>query len=86
MIDRFPSSQKFEKNHAKAVDITLLCQLASHSISATSRRIKVREEMHEKQDYCKAHAENASKFFVTMFICLDKDTLAAIVHLAITLT
>jgi hypothetical protein len=64
MIDRFPSSQKFEKNHAKAVDITLLCQLASHSISEKSRRIKVREEMHDKQDYSKTHAEIASKFLL----------------------
>jgi hypothetical protein len=32
----FPSSQKFQKDHAKAVDIAFLCQLASHSIPVPS--------------------------------------------------
>lgn len=36
MIYWFPSSQKFQKNHTKAVDITFLCQLASHSIPVPS--------------------------------------------------
>jgi hypothetical protein len=42
MIDRFPSSQKLQKDHTKAVDITLLGQLASHSISVPNSA-KIRE-------------------------------------------
>jgi YHS domain-containing protein len=42
MIDRFPSSQKLQKDHTKAIDITLLCQLASHSISVPNSA-KIRE-------------------------------------------
>jgi hypothetical protein len=34
----------------EAADITRLCQLASHSIYATKRSVRVREEMHANQD------------------------------------
>lgn len=67
MIDRFPSSQKFKKNHAKAVDVTLLCQLASHSISVTNMSIKVERKCMKSRatNISATHAKNKSMPFVT---------------------
>lgn len=33
MIYRLSSGQKFKQDHSKAIHITLLCQLSSHSVS-----------------------------------------------------